>query len=278
MDDHTSRFVDVPGGYLNYRTQGSGRDVVLVNAGITDLRMWDTTVEHLFQIARVMTFDYRDTGLSSAGTEPYSEVEDVAAVMDAAGVSSAVLVGVSDGARRVLAFAHRHPERIDRAVVVGGTFGAFPDPSPEEAASRQVMTAHFARREEVLARVGVHAAAAVDIDAWAPAIPAHQRRKLIGLYVANSYLFTLEDYRGTELDPPVKTRFAEIAGPIDVIVGGRDFESTRLWARRLANEAPNASLTVVPEADHFPMFSAPEQFERILREAVDRRAQAPARD
>jgi 3-oxoadipate enol-lactonase len=91
---------------------------------------------------------------------------------------------------------------------------------------------------------------------------------MIGLQVANSYFFTLEDYLGSELDPPVKTRFAEIATPISVLVGGRDFESTRLWARRIVSQAPATSLTTIAEADHFPMLSAPEQFGRFLRETL----------
>lgn len=268
MSDEIEKFVDVPGGFLYCQTRGQGQDVVLVNAGAADLRMWETTVSWLSDVARVTTFDYRDTGLSSPGTQPYSEIEDIAAVMDAAGVSSAVLVGVSDGARRALGFARRHPERASRVVAVAGTFGAFPDPSPVEAAARKEMLEHFAHRERVLAAAGIRAAAEVDIDAWAPALDARQRHKMIGLQVANSYFFTLEDYLGFELDPPVKTRFSEIVTPISVLVGGHDFESTRLWAQRIADQAPDASLTVLPDADHFPMFSAPAQFKQFLREAL----------
>lgn len=268
MADATENFVDVPDGFLYYQTRGQGPDVVLVNAGAADLRMWESTVSWLSGIARVTTFDYRDTGLSSPGIKPYSELDDIAAVMNAAGAPSAVLVGVSDGARRALAFAHRYPDRARRVAVVGGTFGEFPDPSPAESVSRHEMRDHFARRERILASEGIRAAAEADIAAWAPALDSGQRRKMIGLQVANSYFFTLEDYLGRELDPPVKTRFGEIATPLSVLVGGRDFESTRLWADRIVRQAPAASLTVMPEADHFPMLSAPQPFERFLRETL----------
>jgi 3-oxoadipate enol-lactonase len=268
MAGEIEKFVDVPDGFLYCRTRGHGQDVVLFNAGAADLRMWETTISWLSQVARVTTFDYRDTGLSSPGTKAYSEIEDVSAVMDAGGLRSAVLVGVSDGARRALAFAHRYPERARRIVVVGGTFGEFPDPSPEESAARQEMRDHFARRERMLANAGIHAAAEADIDAWAPALDSSQRRKMIGLQVANSYFFTLEDYLGRELEPPVKTRFGEIATPISVLVGGRDFETTRLWAERIVSQAPATSRTMIPEADHFPMLSAPQQFECFLRETL----------
>lgn len=268
MVDMIERFVDVPGGYLFCQTRGEGPDVVLINAGAADLRMWDTTVSWLSEIARVTTFDYRDTGLSSAGTEPYREIEDIAAIMDSAGVTSAVLVGVSDGARRAMAFAHQYPGKVSRVVAVGGTFGEFRHPSPEEAAARQRMRKHLVRREQVLASAGVRAAAEMDIEAWAPMLDRDQHRKMVGMVVANSYFFTLEDYLGTELDPPVKERFEEITTPISVLVGGHDFESTRLWARRIVEQAPDASLTILAEADHFPMLSVPEAFERYLRETL----------
>jgi 3-oxoadipate enol-lactonase len=34
------------------------------------------------------------------------------------------------------------------------------------------------------------------------------------------------------------------------------------------SQAPAASLTIIPEADHFPMLSAPQKFERFLRETL----------
>ena len=40
MRTATDGFVDVPGGYLYYQQQGHGPDVVLINGGNVDLRMW----------------------------------------------------------------------------------------------------------------------------------------------------------------------------------------------------------------------------------------------
>jgi 3-oxoadipate enol-lactonase len=270
MTDSSGQFVDVPGGFLHYRTHGQGQDVVLCNPGNADLRVWEPTLPWLAELARVTTFDCRDTGLSSPGTEPYSEIDDIAAVMDAAGVFSAVLVGVSDGARRALGFAHRYPDRVSRVVASGGTFGDFPDPSPDEAAARREMRDHLAHRERARASGGAYAEAALDIDTWAPALSPYHRRRMIGLTVANDYLVTLdnEHYFGRELDPPVKTRFSEITVPVSVLVGAHDLANTRLWAQRIANEVPEATLTVLAEADHFPMLSTPDEFERFLRDTL----------
>lgn len=262
------RFVDVPDGYLHSRTCGEGPDVVLLHAGAADLRMWDSTVEWLASLARVTVFDFRDMGLSSRAAKPYREVDDIAAVLDAADVPRALLVGVSDGARRALAFACAFPDRVTRVVAVGATFGEFPDPTPDESAARQQMRGHIARLGRLLVEQGLVAYAAADIGTWGAALGPDERRKMVGLQLSNAYWIELPESLGTELDPPVKTRFAELAVPIDVLIGGHDLASTRLWARRLAEQAPDAKLVEVPEGDHFPMLSAPADFERILRQAL----------
>ncbi|MEV0804426.1 alpha/beta hydrolase [Kribbella sp. NPDC050281] len=268
MINPTRNFVEVPDGYLYYEQHGQGQDVVLLNGGLADVRMWDSTVAWLSETARVTTWDYRDNGLSSPSYAAYSEIDDLAAVLDAAGVERAVLIGSSDGARRALGFAHRYPDRVRRVCAVAGSFGEFPDASPAEAAARVVMRAHFTRLEEILAADGIPAAAAYDVGGWCPMVNDADRRLLIGLAIANSRVLTMPVHHGEELDPPIKTRFAELKPPLSVLVGGRDFQGTQLWARRLADEAPNAELEVVQGADHMPMFSAPGEFREFLTRSL----------
>lgn len=262
-------FVDVPDGYLYYEQRGTGPDVVFINAGLADLRMWDSTVSWLADVARVTRWDTRDTGLSSEATGPFSEIDDLTAVLDAAAVSRAILVGCSNGGRQALAYAHRHPDRVAHVCVVGGSFGEFPDPSPEELLAREEMKRTFTQIEHVLATEGIRAAITLDVDSWCPALDEPLRRQLIGWEVANSHVLTMEVAHGVELDPPIQTRFAELTTPVSVLVGGRDFQGTQLWAKRLADQAPNATLQVLPEADHFAMLSAPEEFKQFLTRALE---------
>jgi 3-oxoadipate enol-lactonase len=179
-----------------------------------------------------------------------------------------VLVGCSDGARRALAFAHRHPERVERVIAVGGAFGGFPDPSPAESAAWQTMLDHFAGLETARAAGGMTAGTAADIDAWGAALGPDARRKMVALQLANAYWIELPESLGTELDPPVKHRFAEITTPITVVSGGQDFEGTRLWAKRILAQAPDATPVDLPDADHFPMLSTPQAFEDVVRAAL----------
>ncbi|MFF1822786.1 alpha/beta fold hydrolase [Kribbella sp. NPDC058245] len=126
------------------------------------------------------------------------------------------------------------------------------------------MRAHFAEIADLLETEGIPAAAAHDIDGWCPQVAEADRRLLTGLAVANARVLTMPEAHGQELDPPIKTRFAELAVPVHVLVGRHDFQGTQLWAQRLAAEAPDTTLSVLPHADHMPMYSAPAAFREWL--------------
>jgi len=74
--------------------------------------------------ARVITFDKRGTGLSERtlgfGTAE-DRMDDIRAVMDAAGCERAALVGISEGGPLTVLFAATYPERAT-ALVPWGTF------------------------------------------------------------------------------------------------------------------------------------------------------------
>ncbi|HYE88623.1 MAG TPA: alpha/beta hydrolase, partial [Vicinamibacterales bacterium] len=110
---------------------GSGpRDIVFVMGWVSHLDyFWSEPsfarfLTRLASNARLILFDKRGTGLSDP--VPISElptleqrVVDVRAVMDAAGSTRAVLMGVSEGGPLCAVFAARHPEQTAALVMIG---------------------------------------------------------------------------------------------------------------------------------------------------------------
>jgi pimeloyl-ACP methyl ester carboxylesterase/class 3 adenylate cyclase len=90
------------------------------------------TFRRLGSFARLALFDKRGTGLSdrSVGTGTLADrMTDVATVMDAAGMDSAVVVGVSEGGALAALFAATYPDRVDGLVLVGAAMtGDWIDP------------------------------------------------------------------------------------------------------------------------------------------------------
>lgn len=105
-------------------------DLVYVPGWISNVeRGWDEPsyarfLRRLASFARVILFDKRGTGLSDRVAEqelPTLEqrMDDVRAVMDAAGSERAALLGVSEGGPMSLLFAATYPDRTSALVVYG---------------------------------------------------------------------------------------------------------------------------------------------------------------
>lgn len=114
--------------HVAYQVWGEGPDLVMVPGFISHLDMlWQSPeyaamARRLGEFARVITLDKRGTGLSDRPTElPDADrrMQDLMAVMDAAGSHQATLFGVSEGGAMCILFAATHPERMRSLVLFG---------------------------------------------------------------------------------------------------------------------------------------------------------------
>jgi pimeloyl-ACP methyl ester carboxylesterase len=116
--------------HIAYQVFGEGElDIVVVPGFTTHVELvWEhepaaRALEGLASFARVITFDRRGSGLSDPVAEaPTLEqrMDDVRAVMDAAGSERAALLGISEGASMSILFAATYPDRVQALVLAGG--------------------------------------------------------------------------------------------------------------------------------------------------------------
>ena len=139
--------------HVAYQVFGEGdHDLVLVSGFTTHVELaWEyepsaRVLEGLASFARVITFDRRGSGLSDpVAVAPTLEerMDDVRAVMDAAGCERAALVGISEGVPMSILFAATYPGRVRALVCVGGmarsTYAEdYPWGTPAEALTESV--------------------------------------------------------------------------------------------------------------------------------------------
>lgn len=120
-------FADNDGARLHWDERGSGSPVLLVMGHSYSSAMWYPVLDELSQDHRLIWFDNRGTGQSS----PVKRItvadmaRDAFAVLDAAGVETAHLYGVSMGGGIVLEMARQRPERV-RSLLLGCTMAKTP--------------------------------------------------------------------------------------------------------------------------------------------------------
>ena len=113
---------------MAYLVHGAGpRDIVFVAGALTHLpTMWEEPAyrrfyERLGAFARVIAFDKRGMGLSDrvAGGTLEERMDDIRAVMDAAGSERAAILGESEGGPLSMLFAATYPDRTEALLLVG---------------------------------------------------------------------------------------------------------------------------------------------------------------
>lgn len=123
-----TRYAEADGASIAYQTFGEGPDVVLVAGFATNVEVqWEHPsiarfLQDLGRLARVTLLDKRGVGLSDrvSPEEALSletRADDLRAVMDAAGIERATILGSSEGGSLGAVFAATHAERVERLIL-----------------------------------------------------------------------------------------------------------------------------------------------------------------
>jgi 3-oxoadipate enol-lactonase len=258
----TTRTIEVPGGSLHVVDEGAGPPILLLHAGVADLRAWDAIVPPLVGAGyRVIRYDARGYGRSTTEDVEFSPRDDLRAVLDALGVDRAALVGNSRGGALAFDTAIESPERVVAVVgVAAGIRGYDGGATPEEETI-------FEAYEAVDEAEPFDAAALTDFETavWGdgPGQRVGRLRPDARELLAEMNL-PLNDParvkgRETKLDPVANERLAELHCPVLAIAGALDFSDVAQTARHLAADAPDARAVIWDDVAHMVGMEQPER-------------------
>src|SRR5215467_2989011 len=164
--------------HIAYQVTGQGPlDLVWIPGFVSHLEcMWEhpwprRLLERLGSFSRLIRFDKRGTGLSDrVGSTPTLEqrMDDVRAVMDAAGSERAALFGISEGGPMSILFATTYPERTT-ALILYGSYAR------RSAAPDHPFGLGDAQWDILFDRMGREWGGPMGIDVWAPGAAADAR-------------------------------------------------------------------------------------------------------
>ena len=232
-----------------YQVLGDGPvDLVLAPGFVSHLDLQWTIptyaefIERLTSFARVLIFDKRGTGLSdpTPGAERFdSRMEDIRAVMDAAGSERATLIGMSEGGPLAMLFAASAPERVESLIL----YGTFPG--------------GWALGDDTLMRFQEA------VDHWGEGRTADIfsnssdtiRRRLGGLFERVSASPSMasaliESIKRVDVTPVLSM----LTVPTLVLHRRDDPFAASEWSEYLSKRIPNASLHLLEGDEHVPWF------------------------
>ena len=222
MTGRESGLAEVDGGKLAWESAGEGPDVVFLHPGLWDSRVWDQQFGVFSKTYHVVRYDLRGYGRSSRPEpgKPYSHVNDLVAVLDAAGVDAAALVGNSMGGRVAIDFALTHPKRVAAVVLAATNVGGFVETEEEAKAY-----ADLDREIEQAVEAGdAERAMELELSVWATALgtedPAGARIRRIAF--DNLHVITMDESGQREIEPSANERLEDISAPTLVLPADHD--------------------------------------------------------
>lgn len=262
-----THFAENDGVSIAYQVFGDGpEDVVFIHGMFSNVDiLWEEPRVARFLMAlgrhaRVILFDRRGTGLSDRVTPPTFEVhiDDIRAVMDAAGSTSACMLGYSEGACIGALFAATCPERTSSLITIGGYARWSQADDFPYGESREEVEKWF----EVIARDW---GSAVSIDHTTPSLANDEQysRWLAKFYRSSANKTDALAMFKSALEMDLRAVLPTISAPTLVLQATHDLTTSLESGRDFASRIPGAELVEIDSEDHSPWASGSES---ILQE------------
>lgn len=248
------------GNEIHYRLDGPPYGTVVVLAGSlgTTLEMWEPQAGRLSGLARVLRYDHRGHGGSSAPAGPYSIADlgqDLVDLLDGLDMDRASVCGLSLGGMVGMWAAAHHPDRV-ASLVLACTDAELGPPGP------------WLERASAVRHDGTASLGPALVERW---FPARRRDPAVTAGVLamlegcddDGYASCCEAIAGMDLRPDLEN----VRCPALVVGGAEDPVVPPERAVALAT-ALHAGLLVLPEASHLANLSQPERFTEAVASHV----------
>jgi pimeloyl-ACP methyl ester carboxylesterase len=238
--------------------EGSGTDILLIHAGVTDRRSWKPLIETLSGQGRMVSYDARGYGDTTYEAEPFTRHGDSLAVMDAAQVDAAVVVGCSKGGGTAIDVALANPERVAALVLVASAVSGAPDPDITQEPIESIVRAAQAAEESG----DIDEVNRLDAHLWLDGPTAPEGR--VGGWARDLFLemngraLRAADHGNAVQPADAWPRLDEISVPTLVLVGDLDLLEVQVVNEQLAQRIPGAKFVKLRGVAHLPHLEGDE--------------------
>jgi pimeloyl-ACP methyl ester carboxylesterase len=261
---------------LWYRRSGEGEPLLLITGFTISSAIFDPILPLYEDRFECIVYDHRGSGRSEKPPLPTSMAElagDAARLLDAIGVESAHVYGLSMGGMVAQEMAIRFPERV-RGLVIGCATSGGPRavlPTVRELGALGVSTVKALREP---GRPWL--SAALFSEEFRRERPERVRELLRYFAKHRAPAYGALAHLMASVYHDTTSRLHLIESPTLVMHGERDAMAPLANARLIASRIPDAELAIVPGAGHAYGLERPELSRDLVYDWLDRRGHIPA--
>ncbi len=225
------------------------------------VRMWDEQIASFKDRYRILAYDTRGHGQTSAPAGDYTLeqlADDLKGLLDHLKISKTHYCGLSMGGMIGQTFALKYPGILQTLVLADTSSRIPPEVGPV-----------WEERIKVAQTQGMQALVPPTLERWftAPYRSAHpETMQRIGKLIADT---PVPGYVGCCRAIPklnLTDRLKEIKVPIQIIVGADDQGTPVAMSQAIHDNAPGSRLDILPNAAHLSNIEQPQAFDRALGE------------
>jgi len=238
--------------------------LVLSHSLACNVRMWDPQIAALKDRYRILAFDTRGHGATSAPAGPYTLdllADDLKALLEHLKIETPHFCGLSMGGMIGQTFALRYPGGF-RTLALADTTSRYP------AEAMPVWT----DRMKLVEDKGMTAVVQGTLERWFTA-PFRAAKPEVVSAIAKAIADTpVPGYVGCCHAIPkinLSARLKEIKCPILIIVGADDAGTPVAMSQEIHDSAPGSKLVILPSAAHLSNLEQPEGFTKALSTFID---------
>lgn len=258
--------LEINGHRLSYMDAGSGRPLVFVHGVGTSGELWADDLAPLAQHCRLIVYDRRGYGASSASPRDWRQHRaDAEALIEALDAAPAVLVGYSGGSMVTLPLALERPDLVSSLILLDPAFDLKHCRTAgfvRAVLGTQVRRRMFGERrgaEHWLRYVAGYPTGGSAFDKVSP-----QRRERL---LANASAI-FDDYASETDDDFEESRWASIAAPVTIVDAALSPSFLRRSCERLKQLLPQAKAVTFENSGHYVSVDARDELSALLRDAV----------
>lgn len=247
--------------------RGTGDAVVFAHGTLMDRTMFDPQIEAFSDAYRTVAYDLRARTDQYVGPYDLDDlVEDCRRLLDARGIDSCVLGGMSMGGFMALEFALEHPERLDGLVLIDSMAKPHEEARREEHRSMVESLQGLHRVPREVAEPVSHQLFGETTRAERPDFVDHWVDRWT-TYPGDAVSHEVHSWLGRD---DLREKVADIDVPVLAVHGDEDEGLSLDEARASYENIPDLTFETIPEAGHSANTENPDAVNDALADFLER--------
>jgi len=245
---------------LFVKTFGNGEPLFFLHSSLLTSTMWDNQIEHFSKNYLAIAFDFCGHGKSELPKEPYSDYDDLKAIIDEKKLTKITLLGCSYGGSVALDFTLKYPENVSKLILISPAVNGYGYPLR--------LTFESIKNFRNVQKHGIEKSAELFIKNkyWDYFIPEKNKEVFKNIFIENKNFYNGNYNKKYILKPVAIKRLSEINTDVLLIIGDNDSSFNKDVSQKLKDKIKNIKFCKIKGCGHLPNMEKSEEVNKIIEE------------